>query len=485
MGTAAPSLSTHFLLHRIALFQSLLKRRARTHGYLRVLYLSNFILRLAFGFILLTLPFYVSPDPRFNNNVLLEVAIIAVPYPFAEMLTANWFGSISDKLGRKRVIVTGSAWAMFMVLLYPVTQDPIGLAIIHGLHGIGAAATVAPSIAMIADYAHPDDRGRQMGFYDYSTFAGYIIGAVLAGVLISGLQAIGFSHIDSVRITFFPVAAFLGISALILRMFVRQEKFTAVKARLFDFRDLREVLKVRTIGVLLPVWLIISTILGIALTYLPRALFEAKVTPLNIALLFGGVGLALLLLQPVWGKISDVVGRVPVMFYGILSILGVLVLASLFWPRILARDPVLLAAVGICALGAGAFVPSALALMADTAPETKYGAAMGLYSFALGFGFFIAEFSGLLIIAAYAYSLPPDKVQDAVNASLTGLFYFALVLIALAVVLMVRFFVLGRKKEQAATAAVQELGDTPELVASRADSNPAVRPSDPSLIEKN
>ncbi|HWM51328.1 MAG TPA: MFS transporter, partial [Thermoplasmata archaeon] len=143
------------------MFQSLLKRRARTHGYLRVLYLSNFILRLAFGFILLTLPFYVSPDPRFNNNVLLEVAIIAVPYPFAEMLTANWFGSISDKLGRKRVIVTGSAWAMFMVLLYPVTQDPIGLAIIHGLHGIGAAATVAPSIAMIADYAHPDDRGRQ------------------------------------------------------------------------------------------------------------------------------------------------------------------------------------------------------------------------------------------------------------------------------------------------------------------------------------
>jgi MFS family permease len=473
------------MLRRAALFQRLLTRRARTHGYLRVLYLSNFILRLAFGFILLTLPFYVSPDPRFNNNVLLEVAIIAVPYPFAEMLTANWFGSISDKLGRKRVIVTGSAWAMFMVLLYPVTQDPIGLAVIHGLHGIGAAATVAPSIAMIADYAHPDDRGRQMGFYDYSTFAGYIIGAVLAGVLIAGLQNIGFSHVDSVRITFFPVAAFLGISALVLRLFVRQEKVTAVKARLFDFRDLREVLKVRTIGVLLPVWLIISTILGIALTYLPRALFEANVTPLNIALLFGGVGLALLLLQPVWGKISDVVGRVPVMFYGILSILGVLVLASLFWPRILARDPVLLAAVGICALGAGAFVPSALALMADTAPETKYGAAMGLYSFALGFGFFIAEFSGLLIIAAYAYSLPPDKVKDAVNASLTGLFYFALVLIAVAVLLMLRFFVLGRKKEQAAKEAVQELGGSPELVGSRTDPNPAAQASDPSPIEED
>jgi hypothetical protein len=110
---------------------------------------------------------------------------------------------------------------------------------------------------------------------------------------------------------------------------------------------------------------------------------------------------------------------------------------------------------------------------------------MGLYSFALGFGFFIAEFSGLLIIAAYAYSLPPDKVQEAVNASLTGLFYFALALIAVAVLLMLRFFVLGRKKEQAAKAAVQQLVESPELVAGGTDPKPAVPVGDPPLIEKD
>jgi len=437
-------------------FRGLLTRRAKTHGYLRVLYLSNFILRLAFGFILLSLPFYLTPDPRFNDNVLFQVAIIAVPYPFAEMLTANWFGSVSDKVGRKRVIVSGSVWAMFMVLLYPFTQDTFALAAIHGLHGIGAAATVAPSIAMIADYAHPDDRGRQMGFYDYSTFAGYIIGAVFAGLLIQALLGFGFDRVAAVRFTFFPVAAFLGLSALILRLYVRRERVMAVKAKLFDFQDLRAVLKVRTIAMLLPVWLIISTILGIALTYLPRVLFEANLTPFTIALLFGGVGLALLLLQPVWGKVSDIVGRVPVMFVGILSILGILVLAALFWPHIVARELVYIIPVGFFALGSGAFVPSALALMADTAPETKYGAAMGLYSFALGFGFFLAEFSGLLIIAGYAYSLPPDQVERAVAAALQGLFYLSLGLIALAVVLMVRFILVGRRPEREAGAAGRE-----------------------------
>jgi len=445
------------------LLRSLLARRAHTHAYLRVLYLSNFILRLAFGFILLTLPFYVSPL-QFGGNTLLEVAIIAVPYPFAEMLTANWFGSISDKLGRKRVIVSGSTWAMLMVLLYPFTQDTLGLAAIHGLHGIGAAATVAPSIAMIADYADPKDRGRQMGFYDYSTFAGYIVGAVLAGILIGSLEQLGYSQVQAVRLTFYPVALFLGLSALVLQLYVRREQVRSVKARLFDFRDLREVLKVREIGVLLPVWLIVSTILGIALTYLPRVLFEAKVTPLNIALLFGGIGLALLLLQPLWGKVSDIVGRVPVMFYGILSILGVITMAALFWGQIIAPVPILdkiayVAPVGIFALGSGAFVPSALALMADTAPETKYGATMGLYSFALGFGFFVAELSGLLIIAAYAYSTV--QAEQAVAGSIQGLFYFSVGLIALAVLLMVRYFLLGRKREREAAVATKLLNNRP------------------------
>jgi MFS family permease len=357
--------------------------------------------------------------------------------------------------------VSGSTWAMLMVLLYPFTQDTVVLAAIHGLHGIGAAATVAPSIAMIADYADPHDRGRQMGFYDYSTFSGYIIGAVLAGVLVDALQGIGYDRVQAVRLTFFPVALFLGLSALVLQMYVRRERVRAVKAKLFGFRDLREVLKVREIGVLLPVWLIISTILGIALTYLPRVLFEAQITPRDIALLFGGVGLALLLLQPVWGKASDIVGRVPVMFYGILSILGVIVMAALFWPRILERDPLYLAPLGILALGSGAFVPSALALMADTAPETRYGATMGLYSFALGFGFFVAEFSGLGIIAAYAYSLPQEQVEQAINSALQGLFYFSLVLIVLAVLLMVRFFVVGRRKERDAAAHAEQLRDGP------------------------
>ncbi len=81
-------------------------------------------------------------------------------------------------------------------------------------------------------------------------------------------------------------------------------------------------------------------------------------------------------------------------------------------------------------LGVGAFVPSALALMADSADSRSYGATMGLYSFALGFGEFVASAIGLLIIL----------ITGKANAP-TWLLYFGAVLIGLAVLLMILFFI--------------------------------------------
>ncbi len=134
---------------------------------------------MAFGAILLLVSAYVVGDP---GTRLLNVAIIAVPYPLAEMFTANYFGSLSDRIGRKKVIVLGTSVAAIVVGLYSLSNNTWYLAALHGIHGIAAAATVAPAIAMIADHAEKRDRGRQMGWFDYSTLLGYIMGAVVGGI---------------------------------------------------------------------------------------------------------------------------------------------------------------------------------------------------------------------------------------------------------------------------------------------------------------
>jgi DHA1 family multidrug resistance protein-like MFS transporter len=412
------------------MFSFLKSRGFRTPWHLRVLYLSTFILRTAFGALLLLISAYVAGD-----NGLLNVAIIAVPYPLAEMATANYFGILSDRTGRKPIIVAGTTLAAVVVALYALWDNVWYLSVMHGIHGIGAAATVAPAIAMIADHAEASDRGRQMGWFDYSTFLGYILGAVIGGFLVD--------LVDS-RTGFLIIAVLLAISAVMLYFLVHKEKVRAGKEYHGGFAELKRVFKVREVRLMFPIWLIIATLLGIAITYLPIILLNEDVEGSTIGIMFAAAGVALGLLQPFWGKVSDIVGRIPVMAYGVLSILGIIVML-LFFPdsafentdnglkfHLLGMIPL-----GIFGLGAGAFVPSALALMADSSDADCYGATMGLYSFALGFGAFIAESLGLAIIVMTGEEQAP-----------AWLLYFAAVMIGLAVIMMVFFFVstLVRKK---------------------------------------
>ncbi len=398
-------------------------RGLKTPWHLRVLYISTFLLRTAFGALLLLISDYVAGE----TDAILRVAIIAVPYPLAEMLTANYFGILSDRLGRKSIIVMGTSLAAFIVLLYTLSNNVWYLATLHGIHGIGAAATVAPAIAMIADHANSQDRGRQMGWFDYSTFLGYIVGAVVGGYLIDLAGPVE---------GFVIISALLAASAIMLYTGVKKENVKQKALRHSGFAELKMVFKVKEIRLMFPIWLIIATLLGIALTYLPIIMLNSDISGSTIGLVFGAAGIALGLLQPFWGKVSDIVGRIPVMAYGVFSIFGIVVMLLLFSRSAIDFTPdgiklgwgiIPLAILG---LGAGAFVPAALALMADSSKTDRYGTTMGLYSFALGFGAFIAESIGLAIIYLTGSSDAPS-----------WLLYFAAALIVLAVVLMMVFFV--------------------------------------------
>jgi MFS family permease len=394
----------------------------RTPWHLRVLYVSTFVLRTAFGALLLLISAYVVGD-----HGLLNVAIIAVPYPLAEMATANYFGIVSDRIGRKSIIVFGTALAAIVVAMYALSDNIWYLATMHGIHGIGAAATVAPAIAMIADHADSCDRGRQMGWFDYSTFIGYIIGAVVGGFMVDFVDP---------RAGFLIVAGMLAISATMLYTLVKKEPSKTKTGHYASLADLKRVFKVREIRLMFPIWLIIATLLGLAITYLPIILLNEGTPGATIGIMFAAAGIALGLLQPFWGKLSDIVGRIPIMAYGVFSIAGIAVMLVFFPNAAFSQDDagvhfklMGMIPLGILGLGAGAFVPSALALMADSSDAECYGATMGLYSFALGFGAFVAESLGLAIIVITGSDSAPGWIL-----------YFAAVLVALAVVMMIVFF---------------------------------------------
>jgi MFS family permease len=175
------------------------------------------------------------------------------------MLTANYFGMCSDWIDRKTVIVFGTTLAAIIVGLYTLSNDTWYLATLHGIHGIAAAATVAPAIAMIADHSVKSDRGRQMGWFDYSTLLGYIMGAVVGGILVDMVN---------VRIGFLLVSGMLAISSVLLIIMVKNEPAVRQSDQR-GFAQLRSVFRNRAVRLMFPIWLIVAILLGLALTYLP------------------------------------------------------------------------------------------------------------------------------------------------------------------------------------------------------------------------
>jgi MFS family permease len=112
-----------------------------------------------------------------------QVAVLAAVYPGAWGLTQLGTGAISDKLGRKSLIVVGM-WvqaAGIFVVLFGSGFVVWSLAMV--LLGLGTALVYPTLLAAISDVAHPDWRASAVGVYRLWRDGGYAIGALLAGLL--------------------------------------------------------------------------------------------------------------------------------------------------------------------------------------------------------------------------------------------------------------------------------------------------------------
>jgi MFS family permease len=114
---------------------------------------------------------------------LAEIAILAAVYPGVWGLTQLLTGALSDRLGRKRLIVAGM-WTQaggLLLLLLARGFQPWVVAMV--LLGLGTALVYPTLIAAISDVAHPEWRASAVGVYRLWRDGGYALGALLAGLL--------------------------------------------------------------------------------------------------------------------------------------------------------------------------------------------------------------------------------------------------------------------------------------------------------------
>ena len=111
-----------------------------------------------------------------------EIGIVAATYPAVWGLGQLLTGALSDRTGRKGLIVWGmwlQAIAMVLILLLDGFRGWMGGAVLLGL---GTAMVYPTLLAAIGDVAHPAWRASAVGVYRLWRDAGYAVGALLAGV---------------------------------------------------------------------------------------------------------------------------------------------------------------------------------------------------------------------------------------------------------------------------------------------------------------
>ena len=116
--------------------------------------------------------------PAWQIGAILGVQLVSIV--FAKPL----MGRVSDRVGRKQVIIPGLLVGAASVALQPVAPSFIGLSVLSLVFGIGFATVTSSTSALVADLTRDGRFGSSMGVLRTVMDVGQSIGPVLTGLMV-------------------------------------------------------------------------------------------------------------------------------------------------------------------------------------------------------------------------------------------------------------------------------------------------------------
>ena len=177
-----------------------------------ILFIIVFINLVGFGIIIPLLPFYgehygASPD---------QVTLLMALYSAAQLVSAPLWGRLSDKYGRKPILLVSLFGTVLAYIGLAVAPDLISLYLTRAWGGV-MAGSISSAFAYMADITSDEDRAKGMGLIGAAFGLGFIAGPAIGGFLAG-------SDVANTNFTLpsYTAAGFSGL-ALILATFILKE----------------------------------------------------------------------------------------------------------------------------------------------------------------------------------------------------------------------------------------------------------------------
>ncbi|MEM1057339.1 MAG: MFS transporter [Bacteroidota bacterium] len=318
-------------------------------------------------------------------------------------------GPVSDRFGRRRMILWGSGAMTLALALHGLAESFGALLAVRAASGAAGGLLSGTSIAYIGDAFPANRRGWASGWVMSGFSVGQIIG-IPAGIALAGLG--GF------RVPFLGFGAAMGVAFLLAFAALpqmagaRSREKLGVGSAVASYRDLLARSDTRNASL---VYFVLFGGIGLFVIYFPTWLeTDLGFTSAMVAGLYALGGVANVLTGPQAGKLSDRIGRKRVIVIATLGVAGFMAVTPLAQFAPLAAFGFFF---GIMALTAGRISPLQ-ALLTELVPAQRRGVLMSL-SAAIGNGGFAvgAALAGVLYAAA---SFPAVAIPAALASAGVG-----------------------------------------------------------------
>lgn len=308
--------------------QARLSRRGRSP--IPIVVGTVFVDTIGFAMVLPLLPSYAARLGVAPSSVGLLIA----SYSALQFLLAPLWGRVSDRIGRRPVLLIGLVGSVASYLLFAVADTFLLLLLSRVLDGAsGASINVAQ--AYLADETRRTQRARAMGIVGASVGMGFIVGPVLGGITagigtaMPGLVAAGITLVNLVAALFFlpesrrnrtatvrarPPVSWRVLAAPMVVMFLGTLAFSVMYVVFPLFGEARLGASRSTVSYWFAfIGLVVAVVQGGLLGPLVRSLGEAGSALLGSALLAAGF----LMVAPVAGG-----GTTGAAFFAAIACLG-------------------------------------------------------------------------------------------------------------------------------------------------------------------